>query len=655
MLWGVSLKIPGHLLGTDPAKIKGCFPEVHEGGVMNYRLEGSGGILLAIALAALGLSGCSDGTDNGLEGVGGDGGGTESSGPVISSAAMSGTNARALSITFAAPMQTDTVDASVFMPAPAAAAISAEATIDLEQQDAIRIRRHSWSADRRTLTLIGPFPYCTTFSIEVAPGATDDQGLRLDRILRQEFLSGANPGNFSRNAVCRSDLVIAPAFGKESDLLLLGGEAALAGGAFESKGVDTADTWYFNASQECTVDKDDVGCALDAVSDVQLLPGIAPDSGPVLAMVGTRLGNEGEVERLLRWDAYSAADETPASVHEAAAVKGSMLGAILGVADGNGDAVDDVLVGWRQGAPADEMLWNVRSIDATPLSGMGQDLLAESLEDALYGREGLVARVALLANLDGDGAKSIVELRERMFDVGNGMLVSGDAQIRIAHQGRTDLIEEDDPQREVLGMAAADVNGDGAADLVIMDARHRIAEEDLDGNGAFDDYQLADNRIRILFGGAFTGGIRSLGDSDVEILKKTTWDGMNTERLVLLRSAGDLHADGYADLAIEFSGVDPSDGEVKPFVYLLAGRGDWSGVDDLDEASDILFRSLRLPAIEPCEVAPDLDNDGYDDLFLRDVTSKESLNTVIFRGGPGLTGELLDPAAADATIQLLQP
>ncbi len=644
---------------------------------MNYSLKGIGGIFLALALALTGVAGCSDSGVDAVEPGGGDsddGEATEDSGLTISEAGMSAMNARALAITFASPMQTDTVDVSIFMPAEAEATVATEKAVDSPPQDAVRIKRQFWSADRRTLTMIGPYPYCTTFTIEVAPGAKDDEGLELGRILKHEFVTGPNPGNFSRNTACQSDLLLYPAFSDSTDLLIMTGVQALEGGNFEQADVDTAEFWYFNASKHCGTPAQDTGCFLGMGSDVQLLPGIAADGGPVLAMVGASEGGarlfslsdpvpiegllfaEGPApstsERLLRWSGFAPAAEAPGSVHEVAQAPRSMLRDIVGVADGNGDAVNDILLGWAQSLTGEDLLWQLRSIDAMADAGAGQDLLEETVAGAAYGREGFESRLSFLENLDGDGAKALVELRQRQIDIGNGDLRSGDAQIRIHHQGRIDLVEEEDLQRQVLSLAAADVNGDGAADLVVLDALHQIAEEDLNGDGELNDLQRVDNRIRILFGGAFTGGIRSLADADVEILKATVWDGDNLENLEDVKNVGDLNADGYADLAIGFRATDPIQPEYRA-VFIVYGRGDWAEMDDLDRDADLLIEGAQ-PSTGERNLRVDVDNDGYDDLVLRDMSSKETFSTFIFRGGPGLTGDTLGVAAADGIIKLVQ-
>lgn len=266
--------------------------------------------------------------------------------------------------------------------------------------------------------------------------------------------------------------------------------------------------------------------------------------------------------------------------------------AVAGAGDVNGDGLDDLLIGAPYSAAA-----GIRSGSAYVLFGK-QVMPAEVDVNALTAADGFAIRgadetwtgqaLSSAGDFNGDGygdiligAKSssaayVIFGKAEGFETVDLESLPADAGFSIRSTG-------------LLGRSVAsagDVNGDGLNDLLVGSQ-----------NGK-------DERTQVIFGTADAAGgydVEELGAEDGFTLLGAGY---------LVASAGDVNADGYADLLI---------GTLYGDAYLVFGKAGGFGtidVDDLDGRDGIVLNRAVASYGYSFASAGDLNDDGFDDIVI---------------------------------------
>lgn len=323
---------------------------------------------------------------------------------------------------------------------------------------------------------------------------------------------------------------------------------------------------------------------------------------------------------------------------------GDSPGLQLSVGDQDGDGQSDLLVG----VPYADEKGQASGLVAVV---RGPITAAVSLEDAdfraLGGAELDVAgaQAAFVGDLDGDGAEEMIAVapgKQATYGFNPAVyLLRGGLYGEVSLESVGELWEAEAADDGVgLSVAAVgDVTGDGLPDVLLGAS----------SSGVYLDYAGA---AYILSGPAVGGG--QLEDADVRILgdRRSGSESLGLGQTV--SAAGDLNADGVADVAIGAAGYYT--GSAYPgAVYVFFGP--LGGNYTASQADALILGPLGDDGLagEPGTVAPagDGDGDGYDDLALAAVSAHHGDDTyagaVAVMGGDRIGGDM-SVATADGVF-----
>lgn len=314
-------------------------------------------------------------------------------------------------------------------------------------------------------------------------------------------------------------------------------------------------------------------------------------------------------------------------LHVLGALPGDTLG--FGVASGdlNGDGIDDVIVG----APGSNGLANIRTDlgEAYVIFGRADlggtvDTAEEQQDFTLIAAEGF-ARLGssfAVADVNGDGIDDLIAGapfagREPgtppggpRTTVGEVYVVFGSPDLRgrkSVAEDQQDLTLSGGREMDSFGqsVAAADINGDELADIIVGAGGYDGPAEDRRAAGA----------VFVFLSSPAPPGKRGLDDADLTILGADPDDALG-ERV----ASGDFNGDGLADILMVARNADGPDGQrgESGEVYVLFGSDSLSGTLDLAaDGPDAVVYGVDLVSLMGTAVATgDLDGDGLDDVVL---------------------------------------
>jgi hypothetical protein len=268
--------------------------------------------------------------------------------------------------------------------------------------------------------------------------------------------------------------------------------------------------------------------------------GKRPDAGEAYVLYGPLDGNIDLSER--KPDVRILGAET-----------GDNLGAGVAVGDLNGDGVDDIIVGapFSNGIPEQRTdMGEAYVVFGGPSIATTIDTLAAQQNAGLLPAEGFshLGRTFAVADVNGDGIDDLIAGAPyagrqantppggQRTTVGEVYVVFGSRQLK--GQVRVARDEEDVRLSGIAvsdqfgdSVAAADVNGDGVAD-VIVGASGYDAPDRTDAGGTF-----------VFYGGASLPSVATLREADVTITGARADDGFGA-----LVAAGDVNGDGKAEV-----------------------------------------------------------------------------------------------------------
>ena len=365
------------------------------------------------------------------------------------------------------------------------------------------------------------------------------------------------------------------------------------------------------------------------------------DSGEAVVIFG-RGSLEGEIDL--------ARDEV--GLHILGALPGDNLGFGVTAGDLNGDGVDDVIVG----APGSNGLENIRTdlgeayviFGGTDLGGVVDTAKTEQ-DFTLIAAEGFsrVGTSFAVADVNGDGLEDLVAGapfagREPGTPPGGPRTTIGEVYVIFGSPDLRGGASVADDEQDVLisgareldafgqSVAAADVNGDSIADII-------VGARGFDG---LDGGQDAAGAVSVFFGSSGLSGRLGIDDADFTILGADVNDSLGE-----VVASGDFNGDGLADiLAVARNGDGPHDGRQNSGeLHIVLGSASLSGRLDLTkEASDGVVYGVEPGALTATAVASgDLDGDGRDDVALGTALTP--------RSGRALSGIVYVVFGADLT------
>ncbi len=329
----------------------------------------------------------------------------------------------------------------------------------------------------------------------------------------------------------------------------------------------------------------------------------------------------------------------------------SLGGSVAAAGDVNGDGFADVIVGARN---YDRTLSDEGA--AFVFLGSALGITGSSPADAYAGLHSdqasahLGASVAAAGDVNGDGFGDVIvgapaygasqaEGGAAFVFLGSAAGFGGSSPADAAA-----VIQCDQAGAEVgtSVAAAGDVNGDGFADVVI-------------GAGGYDDVEIDGGAAFIFLGSA--AGITGSFTADADSVIQSDQSGAGLGSAVA--SAGDVNADGYADVIVGAPLFGHGDSDQGPtpygaaFVFLGSAAGitasspaNASATIGLDQADADLGASVAS--------AGDVNGDGFADVvvgapYYNQGEADEGLALVILGSTTGIAAELT--ADADATIE----
>jgi hypothetical protein len=301
----------------------------------------------------------------------------------------------------------------------------------------------------------------------------------------------------------------------------------------------------------------------------------------------------------------------------------------LDTGDVNGDGIDDLLVGARFGdGPGNgrQDAGDVYLIFGRSELPSEIDLAADNPGVVVHGAAAndQLGYDAILADLNGDGLDDLV-LAAPFSPRPDSPAPTG---VVYAVFGRGDLdpvvdLSETTPDAVLLGagstdyfgdsLAAGDVNGDGTDDLIIgATFARRPPEVENPGAQAGAAY--------VVFGGPDLAGTLDMAQGEYDLAVYGVSDMPHADELGDKVAAGDLNADGLADVAITAEAANgPDDSRlVAAEVHLIYGSPDLAGVFDLANGSqDLAIWGAELNDTLGFNLATgDINGDGTADLLM---------------------------------------
>lgn len=345
---------------------------------------------------------------------------------------------------------------------------------------------------------------------------------------------------------------------------------------------------------------------------------------------------------------------TAADVIVAGSAAYDSSGFSVAAGDVNGDGIEDMIVGAWSASPGG------RSIAGTVYVVYGHPSLASSID--LNGD----ADVAILGENAGDHLGTWVASGDFNGDDYDDVLIgayaadpggrnhAGAAYVILggsilpptidlsAQSAALTILGDDADDALGLPVAAGDVTGDGIDDLLIG-ARDALPR-DVNNRGAGKAYVIA--------GSSVLPALIDLSNSsaDMTVIGDDAGDWLGSEL-----AAGDVNADGVADVIVGAPLSDPAGRSTAGSVYVVHGGASLPAVIDLG----ITAADLRVIGGEAGDVlaigvaSGDVNGDGIADLVVgADSVAGERGETYVLNGGPSLSGTVdLSVTSAAVTVR----
>lgn len=302
---------------------------------------------------------------------------------------------------------------------------------------------------------------------------------------------------------------------------------------------------------------------------------------------------------------------------------------LLTTGDVNGDGLADLLIGARFGDGPDNTRQD--SGEAYVIYGRREwpaelDLRAATADVTVYGasRNDQLGMSGALADVNGDRLADII-LGAPFVLRSDNRAQAGAVYVIFGRQDLPPVIDLSTTKANVLllgpesssffgdSSATGDVNGDGVADIIIgATFAHRPAGLPRTGAAAGAAY--------VVFGGRGLTGTRDMAANEYDLAVYGDNDQPHPDELGDNVAAGDINADGIADVIITAEAADGpnNDRSVAAEVHVVFGRKDLGGVVDIGagQADLSVFGADMNDTIGFNIGSADVTGDGTDDLLI---------------------------------------
>jgi len=514
----------------------------------------------------------------------------------------------------------------------------------------------SWDDAVRVLTLAGDMRFCRTYGLRVLAGARNFQQSELEADFIAEIPMGPNPYDVDRDGGCRAEAAVSPVFLGELDGMIMAGDDIVgASGTMELLpwGFDTPYQWYvdgsllFAGAGRIAVVPDLAGAGTGGAARLYWLDRADPQTGVDVSYYELHL-----------WHSYDPADEGPTSVytHEIKNTGEELIGP-FDAGDINGDGAHEIMVAGQVSTSARNLLQRIFVIEGPHFPGAGAELSEAASVDRLIGSlDGVVRPYVSVGDIDGDGMDDLAAVSYSVSDQGvtsywQVKMAHGDPDLRDVFNGSTDGRVRGALGRDITGVEGADVDGDGAADLIVADARRIYV------NG---EVKLRSPRVKILMGGRRFTDLH-VEQADVEISYIMGRPDYYVDSFQV-RNLGDINGDGADDIAVGIVQEDAWGNARASDVTVVLGRYSWTSDYNIMPVMgyDPVFALRVVPGwgeilrVKGGLVDPrvgDLDNDGFYDLMLP-AEGVYGRKLLLFWGDDSFRigqGRIVGPEDADAT------
>jgi hypothetical protein len=398
----------------------------------------------------------------------------------------------------------------------------------------------------------------------------------------------------------------------------------------------TPPTWYVDG------DADGYGVAVGAVTACDAPAGTADVAGD--CDDGEPLANPGLPEQCgdgvdndcsgdatgCSWSAQMSSADADARLFGRTAGDGA--GAAMVTADFDEDGFDDVLVGAAAGNVAQLVRGVGTRRDDLYLASQADVVLTPDPTDLAPGF--VFARAVTACDFGGDGAPELVvggydptgDSLVFLFDGGTGAnTTTANANYIVAGISTAD--------RFGAALGCADVNGDGAPDLLV-------------GAPGQSDFAEEAGAIHVLYGAV--GDTRGFGELEED--RVWAWGRAAADAVGASLAAADFDGDGFADVVVGSAGADEGG---------VDAGGAWIMLGPIDTLGSVAAEGSELVAPDPgsqagAVAAGDLDGDGTADVVvgapLDDTAGSGAGAVYVVLSAGGSVSEGLDLAAAGARV-----